>query len=75
MLHKLWTNWKAIVVQLGNLWARVVFTVFYFLIVTPFALTVRLLSDPLGVKRRDDISFWHPKTLPQPTLEEARRQF
>ncbi len=75
MLKELWSRWKAFAIKLGNLWARIIFTLFYFLIVTPFGLAVRLLSDPLQIKHRDDVTFWQPKTLPEPTLEEARRQF
>ena len=75
LLKKLWSQWKIIAAKLGNFWGRILLTVFYFLIATPFALAVRFLSDPLQLKRGHQTSFWHPKTLPEPTLEEARRQF
>jgi hypothetical protein len=75
LLKQLWSKWKTIITQIGNFWSRIVFTVFYFVIVTPFGLAVRLLSDPLHTRHRDETTFWHPKTLPEPTVEEARKQF
>jgi hypothetical protein len=66
---------KDILTQIGNVWARILFSVFYFVIVTPFGLAVRFLSDPLQLKRRNGTSHWQPKTPQEHTLEEARRQF
>jgi len=75
LFKQLWAKWKVFMTQIGNVWARIVFSVLYFLIVTPFGLGVRLLSDPLQLKRHNGTTFWQLKTLPEPTLEEARRQF
>ena len=75
MLRQLWARLKAIMTQFGNLWSRFLFSVFYFVVVTPFGLAVRFLSDPLQLKRQDGMSYWQRKTLPEHTLEGARRQF
>ena len=74
MLGQLWSKWKNIATRIGNFQARVFFSLFYFIIVTPFGLAVRYLSDPLRIKQHGASTFWHPKALPDPTLEEARRQ-
>jgi len=75
LLRQLWIKWKAIATAIGNLQARIFLSLFYFLIVTPFGLVVRFLSDPLYIKRRQEPTFWRPKTLSEPTVEEARKQF
>ena len=74
MLGGLWSRWKALAARIGNFQARVMLTLFYFVLVTPLGLIVRYLSDPLQLKPRHGPSFWRDKTLPPPTLEEARRQ-
>jgi hypothetical protein len=75
VLREVWGKWKTIITRIGEAWGRVVFSVFYFVVVTPFGLAVRLFSDPLQLKRRDDATHWRPKTLPEANLEDARRQF
>jgi hypothetical protein len=75
LLKELWAKWKAAITQIGNLWSRIIFSLFYFLIVTPFGLAVRFLSDPLRIKHYDETTFWQHKARPEPTLDEARKQF
>jgi hypothetical protein len=75
LLKELWSKWKATITRIGNVWSRIIFTAFYFLIVTPFGLAVRFLSDPLRIKHHDETTFWQQKALPEPTLDEARKQF
>lgn len=74
MFKNLWSRWKAIATRIGNFQARVILSLFYFLIVTPFGLAVRLLADPLQIRQRSTSTFWNVKTLPEHTIEEARRQ-
>jgi hypothetical protein len=47
----------------------------YFVLVTPFALGLKLFADPLRIKTRTGPSWWldHPRQTR--TLEEAHRQF
>lgn len=75
MLRKLWTRWKAFGQKIADFQARLILTLVYFIIVLPFGLFVRLLSDPLIVKdRRSRETMWVPKHVDEPTLENARRQ-
>jgi uncharacterized membrane protein len=74
-LKKLWTRWKAVAQVLADFQARLLLTLFYFIIVTPFGFFVRAFSDPLAVKRAPEHSMWSPKELQEPTLDDARRQF
>jgi hypothetical protein len=70
-----WRLWKRVGQVIGNSVARFVMTVFYFTIFVPFALRVRLLSDPLGIKARDNPCWWLDRETRDRTLEDARRQF
>ena len=75
MLTQLWSRWKTIATKIGNFQARLILSLLYFLVVTPFALAVRFLSDPLRQKRHQESTFWQTKELPDPILDQARRQF
>lgn len=69
-----WSGWKEFGHFLGNLLARVVLTIFYFTIFVPFAIGVRLFSDPLHIKTLP-VPFWRPRTTGDQTLEHVTRQY
>ncbi len=72
-LRRLWQGWKLVGKKIGDFQARVLLTLFYFVILAPFALGVRLLADPLGLKQPGG---WHPVTPRDETaLQRAGRQF
>jgi hypothetical protein len=70
-----WDSWKRVGRKIGDLQARVLLSLFYFVILGPFALILRWRSDPLGIKpgaRRG----WLLKGVEEGTpLERAARQF
>ena len=45
-----WERWLRIAGVIGDFQGRVVLTVFYFIIVLPFGVTVRLFADPLNIQ-------------------------
>jgi len=72
-LRRLWEGWKRVGRKIGDFQARVLLTVFYFVILAPFAMGVRLLADPLGLKQAGG---WRAVTPPDDTaIQRARRQF
>ncbi|MCB0166413.1 MAG: hypothetical protein KDI79_19440 [Anaerolineae bacterium] len=71
---KLWAGWKRFGEMIGNFLARIVLTLFYFTFFVPFAIGVRLLSDPLNIKELP-AELWRPRTTGDQQLEEALRQF
>jgi hypothetical protein len=46
-LKLIWSAWKGIAHKVANFQARLVLNLFYFVIVAPFALRVKIFSDPL----------------------------
>jgi hypothetical protein len=71
-LRALWEAWKAAATRIGHFQSRLLLVVLYFVALGPIALVLRLVSDPLAVKRTG--STWTARTRPS-SLEAARRQF
>jgi len=74
MLKKIWTGWMKFGRWLGDYVARLLYTGFYFTIVLPFGLIVRLTQDPLNIKPKTS-SNWSPRQPREQSLDEARRSF
>ena len=74
-LKRLWEGWKAFGLRTGNYQSRVLLGLFYFLVVVPFGVPVRLFSDPLRMKARRSGSAWVAREKSGPDLESARSQF
>jgi len=74
-MKKLWEWWKRVARKIGDLQARIILTIFYFIILGPFALAIRLGSDPLAIKASSPHG-WHHKTDVKGTpIEQATKQF
>jgi hypothetical protein len=74
-LKRFWAWWKGVAQRIGDFQARLLLTLFYYIIFAPFGLIIRAFSDPLMIKQRNPKSMWMDKHLPDATLENARRQF
>jgi hypothetical protein len=74
LIKDFWHGWKAFGQFMGNWLARVVLTIFYFTILVPFGLGVRLFSDPLQVKTTP-AALWRPRDTGDQTLEDTLRQY
>ena len=68
-----WNRWKILGEAFGDFQGRLFAVLFYFTIFAPFALGVRLFSDPLNLRKR--MPAWLDRTPVSTTLEDARRQF
>ena len=72
--RRLWQGWKRFGRKVGDFQARLLLTLFYFVILAPFGVGMRA-ADPLGLRHRDGPS-WKPRPA-APTgdaLARARRQ-
>ncbi len=73
LLRRAWKGWKRFGKKVGDFQARLLLTVFYFVILAPFALAMRA-ADPLGL--RVSGARWRPRDE-RPAgdpLTRARRQ-
>jgi hypothetical protein len=75
MRKGLWERWKQIAKAIGDFQARLILSVFYFVIVGPFALIVRWVADPLLLKKSAEQG-WRIKAEPKESpLKRALNQF
>jgi hypothetical protein len=73
MVTRLWQGWTRLVQRVGALQARVVLTLLYFVVVAPFAVGLKLRSDPLRIGRVPG-SNWTVRTGEPAGLPGARQQ-
>lgn len=74
-LQRIWSAWKKFGQAIGDIVARVVLTVFYFTVLAPFGVGVRLFGDPLQLADRAGGVGWRSRREADTNLEAARRQF
>ncbi len=74
MLKDLWREWKRVSRHIGSFNARALITLIYFTILALFGIPMRLLADPMGVKKKPQGSAWHARTTRDIDMETARRQ-
>ena len=75
ILRRVWDWWKLFATGIGNYQGRVLFAFFYFVVVTPFGIGVRLFSDPLKVKQGGRTTCWSERSSVKHDLEAGREQF
>lgn len=68
-----WNRWKIIGEAFGDFQARLFAVLFYSTIFVPFALGVRLFSDPLRVRKPP--AAWVERAPVGHSVDEAQRQF
>jgi hypothetical protein len=68
----LWEGWKRVGHKIGTFNAHVILGIFYWLIVTPYGIGMRLFGDPLRMRSQQT---WINRKTRDLTLKDARRQF
>jgi hypothetical protein len=74
-LKTVWRIWKATAFRIGLIQSRILLTVLYWLVVAPFALAVRLFSDPLQIRAPGSTTYYRSSGAHARGLDEARRQY
>ncbi len=76
-VHKrIWQWWVPIAHKIGNFQARLILTVFYFTMFMPFAILVKLFTDPLRIKPKTKKGWIERKDEQvDDLLARARKQF
>lgn len=73
--RRLWNAWKGLAARMGNFQGRLLLSLFYFLVLAPWGVLVRIASDPLRIKRSAGGSFWIQRPGDSSGIDEARGQF
>lgn len=68
-------RWKGIAQAIGNFQARILLTVFYFVVVLIFAFLVKCFTDPLRLRPPVGDSFWVARLAKDQQDIRAWRQF
>jgi hypothetical protein len=71
---RLKTAWAEFAVRMGNFQSRILVMGLYFSVVVPFGWGVRLLGDPLAMRKTPQGSGWVSRQKDTGSVEEARRQ-
>ena len=75
VLKRLWENWKSFSRDMGNFQSRILLGLFYFSVLAPFGLVLRVFGDPLHLHRPEGSSNWLPRNdATDVSLDDARKQ-
>jgi hypothetical protein len=73
IINNLWAQWKVLAHKIGGFQSRLILSVFYYVLFMPFAMGVKLFSDPL---RLNSVPRWLTRRdLDDSSTHSARRQF
>lgn len=71
VLHR----WKRFAKKIGDIQARFLLVLFYFLVLAPFALVIRWWSDPLAIKAGTPRGWRSKEDEAGTPMERATKQF
>jgi hypothetical protein len=74
-LRRFWTEWQKLAADIGDFQARLVLTVFYWTVMLPFGLLVRLVLRPMQTRPVPGAIRWLPRATPVPGLPGVQRQY
>jgi len=73
---RLWFRWTGFSKSMGSFQSRILLSFFFFVIISPAALIIKMLGDPLQIKKKKTMdTYWLAKTQTPAELEDYRRQF
>jgi Ca2+/Na+ antiporter len=76
IFKRIWHRWTGFSKRMGSFQSRVMLSFFFFIIVSPVALIIRVLGDPLKIKKNKVMSsYWSAKTPGSTDIADYRRQF
>jgi len=75
ILNNLEQSWKNFSTRIGSFQSRIILSLFFFFFVSPFALAVKMFSDPLKIKHQSSKSHWLPKREIKIDQEQYKTQF
>lgn len=74
LIRRAWEGWKRVGHAIGQFQARLLLTVFYFVVLAPFALALRRFADPLAIKPGTPRGWRDRPAAPADALAAASRQ-
>jgi hypothetical protein len=75
-VKRIWHRWTGFSKRMGSFQSRVMLSFFFFIVVSPAALMIKMLADPLRIKKKQELeTYWVAKTPSSTELDDYRRQF
>ena len=74
LMRVLWGGWKAVATRIGHFQTRVILSLFYYVLMLPVAVGMRLFRDPLQLNRETAGTRWTTRDHVTLSLKEATRQ-
>ena len=75
ILGWVWARWTLIARAIGDLQARLLLLIVYFVVAPPFAVGARLLGGRFGAVPHGGAGFWTERPPTENTLPVASRQY
>ena len=76
IFKKVWHRWTGFSKRMGSFQSRIMLSFFFFIIISPAALIIRVVGDPLQIKQKKAMdTYWLAKTPSSTEIEDYRRQF
>ena len=76
LFKRLWHRWLGFSKRMGSFQSRVMLSFFFFALISPAALIIKMLGDPLSIKGKKAMdSYWLARTPSSTEIEDYRRQF
>lgn len=75
VVKKIWERWKQFSKRMGSFQSRMILAFLFFLVVSPFALAVKIFSDPLKIRSQSSESYWISRQEMTTDMESHRKQF
>ena len=73
MIGSLWQRWLSLAHRIAEFQVKLILTLFYIIILLPFAIWVRLIKDPLEI-HKFGMPVWSTRRSKPSTLDEFRKQ-
>lgn len=74
-IQRFWQRWLGFSQRMGGFQSRIILSFFFFIIVFPFAVAVKIFYNPLQIKPKQGQSHWLSVNEAKLDLEQFRRQF
>jgi hypothetical protein len=71
-IRNFWEGWKRVGGLIGDFLGRLILTLLYFTLVLPFGLVMRIMRDPLTLRRVGPPA-WRTREHDAASIEAARR--
>ncbi len=75
LFKKLWQSWKDFSKRIGSFQSRIILSLFFFIFILPFAIALKMISDPLRIKQQSSKSYWLTKKETKIDMEQYKKQF